>query len=156
MNKATTLAILSLAAAGAASPQVAFAQRGPDQVVRTTDSEMTCEALTTNINALNEEVRHQAESARRGAATRQTAGRLGRGLLSGLARGAASGAVNMAYGDGGIGGMVASQAVGGVAKEVVNGVSTAPAPATTPAAPTVTPQQQRLTHLTDLHRARPC
>lgn len=148
-------AIASIAAAASilslATSQVAFAQSG-FQVLRTGDSELTCEALVTEINGLNQTVRQQAERAQRNAQTRQTAGRVGRGLLSGLARGAQV----FAYGSTSteaLGGLVASSAASGVAQEIANGASQ-PAQPPQPLPAVDTPEQHRLTHLTGIHGQR--
>lgn len=135
----------------AATPMQALAQDAYE-VVRVGDSEMTCEALTSTINALGAEIQQQEVAAARSAQNRETAGRVGRGLLSGLARGASM----MGYGGGGdgIGGAVAAQALAGVADSIASAPPASPAPAPAPAVQS--PQQRRMQHLQGIHAVRPC
>lgn len=135
--------------------QPAFAQRN-FQVVRDGDNDMACETMTAEINTLNQQIREEAERAQRNAQTRQAAGRMGRGLLSGLAQGAQMMGYS-AIGDTGnvVTNAVASAAVSGVASELANGVSQAGQSAPQQAAaPTETPRQQRLSHLMGIHGQR--
>lgn len=144
------LAAIAAAAAAAASPVLA---QDAYEVVRLGDGQMACEALVTDMNTIRNEIREMERRTREGAEARQTAGRVGRGLLSGLARGAAA----MGYGGGlgdGVGGAVASQAIAGVANELANAPPSAPAEAAPPA--TDTPRHQRLAHLTALFGSRGC
>lgn len=129
----------------------AVAQDRNYQVVRAADSQMTCEAMSTEINALLAETQEQLQRAQRGAASRQTAGRVGRGLLSGLARGATM----FGYGSSteSIASAAAGAAVAGVATQMTTPGQTEPAPAV---AQPDTPQLQRLNHLRGLYGARPC
>lgn len=141
---------LILAAAVVSAPFAAAAQSYA--VVRPGDNEATCEALVAEINTLTAEVERQQQQAQRSAQTRQTAGRLGRGLLSGLARSASS----LAYGGSmdNVGAAVAANAASSVANEIATGGATAaPAPQ---AAPVNTPQKQRLDHLQAISAVRPC
>ena len=153
MNKNLSAGVVALAVL-AFAVQPAAAQ--DFQVVREGDSQMACDVMTAEINGLNQTIREKAERAQRNAQTRQTAGRMGRGLLSGLAQGAQM----MGYGALGNTGnavtnAVASAAVSGVAQELANGASqssqAAPAPA---AAPSESPEQQRLAHLMGIHGQR--
>lgn len=145
------IAVVAAAMTLVAGVTPAFA--APDyQVVRAGDNEATCEALLTEINALNAEVQRQQEQAQRGAQTRQTAGRLGRGLLSGLARSAST----LAYGGSmdNVTASLAANAASGVASEIASGGANAqPAPEV---APVNTPQKQRLDHLQNISAVRPC
>lgn len=144
------LRLAAIAAAAAASPVLA---QDAYEVVRLGDGQMACEALVTDMNTIRNEIREMERRTREGAEARQTAGRVGRGLLSGLARGAAA----MGYGGGlgdGVGGAVASQAIAGVANELANAPPSAPAEAAPPA--TDTPRHQRLAHLTALFGSRGC
>lgn len=142
-------------ALAAVAVQPAFAQRN-FQVVREGDSEMACETMTAEINTLNQQVREQADWAQRNAQTRQAAGRMGRGLLSGLAQGAQM----MGYGALGNSGnavtnAVTSAAISGVASEIANSASQPSEAQSQPAAaPTESPQQQRLNHLMGIHGQR--
>jgi hypothetical protein len=141
-----------LIAALIAAPLPAAAQTGYE-VVRLGDGQKTCEVLAADIGALRSEIQALDERARRGAEGRRTAGRMGRGLLAGLAQGAAAVGFGGGMGDG-VGGMIASQALSGVANQIAN----APPPEEPAAAPVVedSPQRQRLAHLTDLFGSRSC
>lgn len=140
---------LILAAAVVSAPFAAAAQSYA--VVRPGDNEATCEALIAEINTLTAEVERQQQQAQRSAQTRQTAGRLGRGLLSGLARSAGS----LAYGGSleNAGAAVAANAASSVASEIASGGGGAPAPQVEPVN---TPQKQRLDHLQGISAVRPC
>jgi hypothetical protein len=120
---------------------------GAYEVVRLNDNAMTCEALVREINTLSSEVRQQTADATRASRNRQTAGAVGRGLLSGLAQGA-----SMFGGGGGngIGGAVAASAIAGLANQA------ATAPVEQPAAAAPSPQAERLAHLNGLNRSRSC
>jgi len=121
------------------------------EVVRLNDNAMTCEALIGEINTLSNEVRQQTADAARASRNRQTAGAVGRGLLSGLAQGA-----SMFGGGGGngLGGAVAASALAGLANQAATASATAPVEQ--PAAAAATPQAERLAHLTELSRNRSC
>ncbi|RZJ02033.1 MAG: hypothetical protein EON90_00070 [Brevundimonas sp.] len=127
------------------------AQSAPYEVVRMNDNAMTCEALIGEINTLSNEVRQQTADAARASRNRQTAGAVGRGLLSGLAQG-----VSMFGGGGnnGIGGAVAASALSGLANQAAS--TAASAPTEQPAAAAPSPQAERLAHLNDLNRSRGC
>jgi hypothetical protein len=148
--KIRLLAVTSLAVSVVAGPLQAQSA-APYEIVRMNDSAMTCEALIGEINGLSDEVRRQTADAERAARNRQTAGAVGRGLLGGLARGASM----FGYGGGsdGIGGAVAASAIASIASEAASSASSPAAPA---APPSASPQSQRLTYLTDLHRTRAC
>lgn len=138
---------VAAAVAGPAAAQDSY------EVVRLGDGQMACEALVSDMNTIRTEIREIERRTREGAEARQTAGRMGRGLLSGLARGAAAMGYGGALGDG-IGGAVASQAIAGVANEIANAPPSAPAEAAPP--PADTPRHQRLEHLTALFGSRGC
>lgn len=149
----TSVAVLAAALALAAG--VAPSHAAPDfQVVRLGDNEATCEALITEINALHAEVQRQQQQAQRNAQARQTAGRLGRGLLSGLARSAST----LAYGGStdNLGTSLAANAASGVASEIASGGTGGQAEAPAPAAEVASPQKQRLDHLQAIASVRPC
>lgn len=139
---------LTLVLAAVSTPLAAAAQSYA--VVRPGDDEATCEALIAEINTLTAEVERQQQQAQRSAQTRQTAGRLGRGLLSGLARSAGS----LAYGGSmeNVGAAVAANTASNVANEIAMGGSQ-PAPQVEPVN---TPQKQRLDHLRSISAVRPC
>jgi len=148
MKALTAPLALTLAVAVVSTPLAAAAQSYA--VVRPGDNDATCEALTAEINTLTAEVERQQQQAQRSAQTRQTAGRLGRGLLSGLARSAGT----LAYGGSmeNVGAAVAANTAHNVANEIASGGG-APAPQ---AAPVNTPEKQRLDHLRSLSAVRPC
>lgn len=125
------------------------------QVVRPGDGQMSCEALAAGINALYGEIADEAQGAQRRAEGRQAAGRVGRGLLSGLARGATILGYNNGLGDG-AGGALASSAIAGVADEIANAPTPEPGPAPEVEGSRETPRQQRLAHLRSLFDSRSC
>lgn len=122
----------------------------PYEVVRLNDNAMTCEALVGEINALSNEVRQQTANAARASRNRQTAGAVGRGLLSGLAQGASM----FGVGGDGIGGAVAASAISGLANQAASAVASGPTEQAE-AAP-LSPQAERLAHLNNLNRNRAC
>lgn len=144
------LAAIAAAAAAAAGPATA---QEAYEVVRLGDGQMACEALVADMNTIRAEIREIERRTREGAEARQTAGRVGRGLLSGLAQGAAAMGYGGALGNG-VGGAVASQAIAGVANELANAPPSAPVEAAPPA--TDSPRHQRLAHLTSLFGSRGC
>jgi hypothetical protein len=143
-------ALAAAASIGAAAP---VAAQDAYEVVRPGDGQMTCEALVSDMNTIRTEISEIERRTREGAQARQAAGRMGRGLLSGLARGAAAMGYGGALGDG-VGGMVASQALAGVANEMAN--APLPAPAAAPPEAAESPRHQRLAHLTSLFATRGC
>lgn len=150
MKSPIAAAAAALTLVSSAAPAIA----APDyQVVRAGDNEASCEVLLSEINSLNAEVQRQQEQAERNAKSRQTAGRLGRGLLSGLARSATSFAYGSTSTDA-MAGIVAANAASGVANEIASGGGNAqPAPQVEPVN---TPQKQRLDHLQSISAVRPC
>lgn len=146
-----TVIIAALGLVEGAQAQTSF------EVVRAGDGQMTCEALIAETNTLNQSIRARQEAAQRNAAARRTAGRFGRGLLSGLAQSAGSlGGAMMS--DNPLTGMVASAAISGVSSELSSGEGAQAAQPST-AEPTVAPQtaeQQRLAHLSALLINRGC
>lgn len=126
----------------------------PYQVLRPGDSELSCEVLSTEINSLNAEVLKLNEQAQKRAKFGSTGASLGKGVFSGLARSASI----IGYGSTSpeaVAGMLASNVAAGVAQQVATDAASPQQPA--PAAPTqITPQQQRLSHLTGIYRGRPC
>lgn len=135
------VAAAHLILAGAANAQT------PYQVLRPGDNDAACEVLSTEINALNAEVLALNKKAERQAKTAS----LSKGVFAGLARSASV----IGYGSTSpeaMTGLLASSVAAGVAQEVANGAAAPP-----PAVPQqITPQQQRLTHLTGIYRGRPC
>lgn len=151
MNRLTLAALFAALSIAPAHAQTPF------EVVRAGDGQMTCEALVAETNNLNQSIRTQQEAAQRSAAARRTAGRFGRGLLSGLAQsaGSLSGAMMT---NNPLTGMVASAAVSGVASELSSGqtAENSQQAASEPASATQTPEQQRLAHLSALLINRGC
>lgn len=113
-------------------------------VVRAGDGEMSCAALASAVNDLSAQQRQQQQRAE----TARNAGRVGRGLLSGLARGA-----NM-FGYGSSEGAAAAVAVTAAAAAAEQ--MSASGTDTPGRAPAVTAEQQRLAHLTALIASRGC
>lgn len=159
------VSIVAVVAAVALSQIATPAFADPYQVVRAGDGQMTCDALMTEINGLNDTIRRQAEraqrNAERNAQTRQAAGRVGRGFLSALAQGAqyyGAGALGVGGSDSALTNMAASAAVSTVADGLAGAanapVADAPPPPAAPAAPAETPERQRITHLTTLFGSR--
>ena len=68
---------VAAAVAGPAAAQDSY------EVVRLGDGQMACEALVSDMNTIRTEIREIERRTREGAEARQTAGRMGRGLLSG-------------------------------------------------------------------------
>lgn len=143
MKRLLTILALTSSLAGAAYA----GEPAPYQVLRPGDGDLSCEALATEINALNAEVLAQNKQAKTG----RTTAMLGKGAFAGLARGASM----MGYGSsssGAFAGLLASNVAAGVAQQAATSAVTAgPAPASE-----ITPQQQRLTELTAIYRGRPC
>lgn len=134
--------MLTIAAALASAMLTVQTPAGADLVIHPDDAQMTCEGLAAAINDLSGEIRAQEQRAE----TARNAGRVGRGLLSGLARGAGM----FGYGGGdAAAAAVAVTAAAGVADQMA-------AQSGGQSAPTATVQQQRLTHLNGLYASRPC
>lgn len=126
------------------------------EVLRVGDSEKTCEVLTGEINALNAEVAELNAKATKKAAAAKSGKALGKGLLSGLAQAAPMLGSYGGFGNNGMASMIASQAASGVAQQALTSAANAPEAPAEAAAPQITPQQQRLTHLMGIYRAKPC
>jgi hypothetical protein len=122
-------------------PSIAAAAK-PYEVVRPGDSEMSCEQLTAEINTLNEAVR----TAQQEQAQRENRNRMAKGVLGGLAS-----AAPLLGGKLG-GGLVTQYALSG-ALQGIQGAAAGPATAAPAAAP---PEQQRLDHISEVFRNRPC
>lgn len=148
----TSFVALALAAMLAADPALAEPESSaaPYQVLRSGDRKMSCEALSVEVNALNATVLAQTEKTRKEAKASQGRSAVGKGLLSGLAKGASF----MGGYSNSVGGMLATTAASGVAQEMASNVGKAPA--TPPAATPATPEQQRVTHLTGIYKQKAC
>lgn len=132
----------------------AAAAAEPYQVLRPGDNDAACDILSKEINALNAEVLALNQKAERQAKAGRAGLAIGKGVFAGLARSASM----MGYGSGssdGMAGMLVSSVAAGVAQEVASGAAAAPDPTTAQPAQ-ITPQQQRLSHITSIYRARPC
>lgn len=120
----------------------------PADIVRVGDSQLSCEKLAAEINALTA----AAGTAREAAAKRESQARATKGLLKGLAGGALSMAPSLL---GGRGGMMTQLALNGALQGVQAGsvpaVPSAAAPASAPG-----PEEQRLAHLSDLFGKNGC
>lgn len=148
-------ALCAAALAAASASDAAALTLQSYEVVRLGDSQLSCEALAADMTAIRSEIAEMDRRARDGAQARQSAGRLGRGLLSGLARGAAAMGYGGNLGDG-AGGALATQAIAGVASEIANAPPAAEPPAESAASPQDSPRHQRLAHLTALFQGRAC
>lgn len=137
----TGCAIAALAV-GAAQAKPAY------QVMRPADSTLTCEALSTEINTLNAEV---VELNAKAAKKAKTGKALSRGLLSGLAQAAPM--LGYAGGNSSMVGSIAGTVGQGMARQALADDAAKP---DEPAAAPILPEQQRLTHLNGLYRAKLC
>lgn len=134
------MSLLSIAAIAAA----ALIQTPSDEasmVIRSGDSEMSCDALAASINDLSAQVREQQQQSENA----RNAGRVGRGLLSGLARGASM------FGYRSSEGAAAAVAVTAAASAADQMAASGNADGDV-----ATVEQQRLAHLGSLHAARSC
>lgn len=123
-------------------PSIAAAAK-PYEVVRAGDSEMSCEQLTAEVNALNDAVR----TAQQDQAQRENRNRMAKGVLGGLA-----GAAPLLGGKLG-GGLMTQYALNGA----LQGIQTSTAGASAAAAPPVVlPEQQRLDHISKLLSKNSC
>lgn len=123
----------------------------PTDVVRVGDSQLSCENLTAEINALHAAVQseQQAQAKREGQA------RATKGLLKGLAGGALSVAPSLIGGRMG-GGMMTQLALNGALQGVqASSASAAAVPAPAAARPPG-PEEQRLEHLSELFGKNGC
>lgn len=144
--------VLPLAASLFVSSAAAAAE--PYQVLRPGDNEAACDVLSKEINALNAEVLALNQKAERQAKAGRAGLALGKSVFAGLARSAGSLGYGATSSDA-LTNMLVSNVAASVAEGVASGAAAAPEAA--PAQPTqITPQQQRLSHLTSIYRARPC
>lgn len=148
-----TKALIASAIISMLATTASAADQSTFQVLRTGDSELSCDGLYTEINTLNADVLKLNEQAQKQAKASRTGAAVGKGVFSGLARGVSI----IGYGSTSpeaFAGLLASNVAAGVAQQVA---SDAAAPSPAPAAPSqVTLQQQRLEHLNAIYREKPC
>lgn len=148
-----TKALIASAIISMLATTASAADQSTFQVLRTGDSELSCEGLSTEINTLNADVLKLNEQAQKQAKASRTGAAVGKGVFSGLARGVSI----IGYGSTSpeaFAGLLASNVAAGVAQQVA---SDAAAPSSATAVPgQVTLQQQRLEHLNAIYRAKPC
>jgi hypothetical protein len=158
--------ILALVAAAAMAAGPALAQEavkpapekdasGVYQVFRTTDNQLNCEQLTSEMNLLNAQIKKQAEAdakkSKGGGAGGKVAGAAGIGLLSGAARyGIGRNIPGLGYA-GAVAASAATDAAASAAtQQLVNGQPAPAAPAT------VSNEQQRMNRVAQLFAAKSC
>lgn len=126
------------------------------QVLRAGDRDMTCEALASESNSLNAKLMADQQAAAKHAQRSST----GRGLVGGLAGGVLGGAARYGLARGMIGGAFSpalAQGLVAVSDSASVAVGTAVANSgQQAAAPTVTPEQQRMNHLLGLYKEKGC
>ncbi|MDP1874318.1 hypothetical protein [Phenylobacterium sp.] len=125
------------------------------QVLRSGDRAMSCEQIGAEANTLNAQLMaEQAEAAKQAQRAKQ-----GRGMAGGLASGVLGGAARYGLARGMVGGAFspfAAQALSAVADSSSQAVGQAVAAGGEVAAPSVSPQQQRMNHLLGLYREKAC
>lgn len=125
------------------------------QVLRPGDRAMSCEQIGAEANTLNAQLMaEQAEAAKQAQRAKQ-----GRGMAGGLASGVLGGAARYGLARGMVGGAFspfAAQALSAVVDSSSQAVGQAVAAGGDVAAPTVSPQQQRMNHLLGLYREKAC
>ncbi|MDO8409649.1 MAG: hypothetical protein Q7S93_06270 [Phenylobacterium sp.] len=136
-------------------PAAPMIDPGVYQVLRPGDRAMSCERVGAEANALNAQLMaEQAEAAKQAQRAKQ-----GRGMAGGLASGVLGGAARYGLARGMVGGAFspfAAQALSAVADSSSEAVGQAVAAGGEVAAPTVSPQQQRMNHLLGLYREKGC
>lgn len=125
------------------------------QVLRPGDRAMSCAQLGAEANTLNAQIMaEQQEQARQAQRAKQ-----GRGIAGGLAGGVLGGAARYGLARGMVGGAFSPLAAHALAAAADSGsvaVGQAIANGSDVAAPTVSPQQQRMNHLLGLYREKGC
>lgn len=145
MKTIVSVLLLSLAA-----PGVAGAAK-PYEVIRAGDSEMTCDQLRTEINALNSAV----QTAQDEQAKRESRGRMAKGVLGGIAGSALSVAPSLLGGK--LGGGMTQYALNGALQSIQSSAAQAPSAAEPSAGPKpAPPEQKRLEHMSELYRGGGC
>jgi len=142
-------------AAPPAAPAAPLIDPNVYQVLRPGDRAMSCEQIGAEANTLNAQLMaEQAEAAKQAQRAKQ-----GRGMAGGLASGVLGGAARYGLARGMVGGAFspfAAQALSAVADSTSQAVGQAVAAGGDVAAPTVSPQQQRMNHLLGLYREKAC
>ncbi|MDP1618281.1 hypothetical protein [Phenylobacterium sp.] len=142
-------------AAPAVLPAAPMVDPSVYQVLRPGDRAMSCEQIGAEANTLNAQLMaEQAEAAKEAQRAKQ-----GRGMAGGLASGVLGGAARYGLARGMVGGAFspfAAQALSAVADSSSQAVGQAVAAGGEVAAPTVSPQQQRMNHLLGLYREKAC
>ncbi|MFT4935383.1 MAG: hypothetical protein ACI9LT_002080 [Pseudoalteromonas distincta] len=142
-------------AAPPAAPAAPLIDPNVYQVLRPGDRAMSCEQIGAEANTLNAQLMaEQAEAAKQAQRAKQ-----GRGMAGGLASGVLGGAARYGLARGMVGGAFspfAAQALSAVADSTSQAVGQAVAVGGDVAAPTVSPQQQRMNHLLGLYREKAC
>ena len=145
----------SLPPAPAAAPASPLIDPNVYQVLRPGDRAMSCEQIGAEANTLNAQLMaEQAEAAKQAQRAKQ-----GRGMAGGLASGVLGGAARYGLARGMVGGAFspfAAQALSAVVDSSSQAVGQAVATGGDVAAPTVSPQQQRMNHLLGLYREKAC
>lgn len=142
-------------AAPAAAPAAPVIDPNVYQVLRPGDRAMSCEQIGAEANTLNAMLMaRQAEAAKQAQRAKQ-----GRGMAGGLASGVLGGAARYGLARGMVGGAFspfAAQALSAVADSTSQAVGQAVAAGGDVAAPTVSPEQQRMNHLLGIYREKGC
>jgi len=143
------------AAAPAAAAEAPLVDPNVYQVLRPGDRAMSCAQLGAEANTLNAQIMaEQQEQARQAQRAKQ-----GRGIAGGLAGGVLGGAARYGLARGMVGGAFSPLAAHALAAAADSGsvaVGQAIANGSDVAAPTVSPQQQRMNHLLGLYREKGC
>lgn len=159
-----TLALIACAAlaAGPAFGQDAAVTPAPEkdasgvyQVFRTTDNQLSCEQLTSEMNLLNSQIKKQADAAAKkgggSGAGRQVGGAAVGGLLAGAARyGIARNIPGLGYAGAQAAVAATDAASQGVGSAIAKGGQQPAAPAT------VSDEQQRMNRVAQLFAAKSC
>jgi len=153
------VAVLS-AVAGAAQARSNDAAAEPApvyEVLRTGDKDMSCEALAAESNSLNAKLIADQQAA----AKKARQGQAGRNMMGGLAGGVLGGAARYGLARGMIGGAFSPALAQGLVAvtdhaAVSVGETMAHAGEGDAAAPTVSPEQQRMNHLLSLYKDKGC
>jgi len=146
VQRSLVLLVLALAvpsAAGAAKPY---------EVTRPGDNQMSCEQLTTEINALNGAV----QTAQQEQVKRENRNKMAKGVFSGIAGSALSAAPSLLGAK--LGGGMTQMVVSGALQSIQSSAATAaaaPDPEPQAAKPAL-PEQQRLEHIGELYRTNGC
>ena len=152
---ATAALVAGPALAQSVTPAAEKDANGVYQVFRTTDNQLSCEQLTSEMNVLNAQIKKQAEAdakkSQGGGAGRAVAGGAAAGLLSGAARfGIARNIPGLGYAGAQAAVAASDAAARGVCDAVAKGGQQPAAPAA------VSDQQQRMNRVAQLFSAKSC